>query len=119
MSDLLRLQGLEASCRIGVSEQERAKRQPVWIDLELAIDAAAAAAHDDVRKAVDYAQVAAAVVRRVERRSYRLLETLAEDVAGCVLREFGVRRLTVRAKKRALPGLGSATVEVTRARRAR
>ena len=45
-------------CRLGVYEWERRSPQTVWLDVELAIDAARAAARDDVRKAVDYAALA-------------------------------------------------------------
>ena len=117
MADALIIQDLEASVRLGVHEWEQAAPQPVWMDLELAIDASRAAAHDDVREAVDYARLVAAVRERAQATPYRLLETMAEAVAREILREFGVSQVRVRIKKRALPGIGYAAVEVVRARR--
>lgn len=114
MPDRLIINELVATCRIGVLEEEQAKPQTVWIDLELAIDAAKAAAHDDVTDAVDYARVVASVKRLVEEKSYRLLETMAEEVAALILKEFSIPHVMVRVKKRALAGIDYAAVEITR-----
>lgn len=118
MSDKLIITGLAVPCRIGVTEAEREKPQTVWIDLELAIDAARASAHDDVRQAVDYAAVAQAVSRRVQARSFNLLETLAEDIASGVLTFSSTTHLVLRVTKRALPAIDSASVEIARSREA-
>lgn len=112
--DLLIIRDLEAQCRIGVTEEEQAGPQAITIDLELSIDASWAAARDDVRSAVDYAKLATAVRERVESKPYKLLETVAEEVATLILREFGTDGVVVQVKKRALPGIGYAAVEVRR-----
>jgi len=114
VSDRLILQDVAVECRIGVSEEERRRPQPVWVDVELRIDAAKAAARDDVEDAVDYAQLAAAVKRTAQRAPSRLLETLAERIAAGILGEFKTRAVRVRVKKRALPGIDYAAVEVER-----
>ena len=114
MSDTLWIQGIEASCRLGVFEQEQAQPQPVWIDVAVPIDAARAAERDDVRDALDYAQLVASVKQAAEGRSYRLLETMAETIAARVLAHGGVRCVRVQVKKRALPGLDYAAVEIER-----
>lgn len=116
-ADRLLIHDLAASCRIGVTEAERAAPQPVWFDLELAIDAAKAAKRDNVRDAVDYARLVSEVRGLVESRSWNLLETIAEAVAARMLRGFDTPRVVVRVKKRALPEIDYAAVEVTRAGR--
>ncbi len=116
MNDKLCLNGLVVPCRIGVTEAERAAPQRIGIDLELAIDAARAAAHDDVREAIDYAAVVGVVSRHVQGQAHRLLETVAEEIAAVVLQEFPTPRVTVRVTKRAVPTIDSASVEVTRTR---
>ena len=112
--DTLVIQDLEAQCRLGVFEWEQANPQTVWIDLELAIDAAKAAARDDVREAVDYSRIVGLVQEVVQQRPYRLMETLAERVAAEILNTFRPAMVRVRVKKRALPGIGYAAVEVER-----
>ena len=119
MGDRLILHDIEVSCRLGVYEWEQEKPQPVWIDVELAIDAAKAARRDDVRDALDYASVVTAVKTLAEHRAYKLLETLAEAIAAHVLREQAVAWVRVRIKKTALPGVGYAAVEIERARPSR
>jgi len=113
-ADKLLIKDLEARCRLGVTEAERAVAQPVWIDLELAIDAAKAAGRDDVRDAVDYADLLMMTKQLAEARSFNLMETLAEEVALLIRRRFHAPQVTVRIKKRALPGLDYAAVEITR-----
>lgn len=114
MPDKLLIKDLAASCRIGVFDWEQATPQPIWIDLELAIDAARAAAKDDVRQAVDYGRLVTMVKQHTEHHRFRLLETLAEGLAQLILKEFATSQVLVRVKKRALPGIDSAAVEVVR-----
>ena len=116
MADRLFIHDLTASCHIGVSDWEQAKAQDVWIDLELEIDAAKAAAHDDVKDAVDYGALVTAVKSLVQGTSCHLVETLAEEVASLILSQFAAPQVRVRVKKRALPGIESAAVEVLRTR---
>jgi 7,8-dihydroneopterin aldolase/epimerase/oxygenase len=117
MADVLRLCDLEVRCRIGVYEWERRTRQTVRIDLELPIDASAAARRDDVRDAVDYAALVDRIRAVAAERPFNLVETLAEAVAAAVLNTCGSPRVTVCVKKRALTGLGYAAVEIERTRR--
>ncbi len=114
MADRLIIHELATQCRIGVTEEERTNPQAVWLDLELEIDAAKAAMKDDVSAAVDYAELVAHVVRFLQSRPFQLLETMAEEVASLVLKQFDTPEVVVRIKKRALPGVESATVEVVR-----
>lgn len=112
--DTLIIKDLAASCRIGVFEWEQEQSQPIWIDLEVAIDAARAAAKDDVRDAVDYGRLVTLVKQHAEHHRFRLLETLAEGIAKLILNEFASTQVLVRVKKRALPGIDYAAVEVVR-----
>jgi len=114
MADTLLIYNLVAECRIGISEWEQANPQNVWIDLELDTDAAKAAAHDNVVDAIDYGTLVTAVKHVVQRKPYHLLETMAEAVASLILDEFATPQVLVRVKKRALPGIESAAVEVRR-----
>ena len=114
MPDTLTIEGIAVACRIGVTEAERATPQTIHLDVEVAIDAAKAAATDQVKDAVDYATLVQSVRRLAQSRPYRLLETLAEEIASLVLGEAGTPWVRVRVKKRALPGVGYAAVEIER-----
>lgn len=117
MPDTLTLHEITIECHLGVEEWERAIPQPVWIDLELSIDAARAAKRDDMRHAVDYARVISMVSEVVRQGSFKLMETLAEQIAARLLAEFGMPNIVVRVRKKALPGLAYAEVEIERGRR--
>lgn len=118
--DRLILQDITAESRLGVFEWEQQTPQIISVDLELTIDARQAARQDEVRDAIDYAQLVTAVKELAQARPYRLLETLAEAIASMVVREFRTPSVRIRVKKRSLPGIGYAAVELERtARRAR
>jgi len=114
MTDKLIIKDLVAECRIGVFEWEQQTPQNIWIDLELEIDATRAAAQDDLKQAIDYGRLVTAVKQHAQHKSFRLLETMAEEVAALILKEFLTTQVLVRVKKRALPGVDYAAVEISR-----
>lgn len=114
MGDKLVIHDLVAKCRIGVFEWEQVTPQDIWIDLELSIDAAKAAAQDDVAATIDYGRLVTAVKQHVQHKTFHLLETMAEEVAALILKEFSATQVMVRVKKRALPGVDYAAVEIVR-----
>jgi dihydroneopterin aldolase len=63
---------------------------------------------------VDYAAVAEALRQKLTPQSFRLIETVAEQAADLVLWKYKPRSVTVLLKKRALPGLAWAGVEIHR-----
>ena len=114
--DTLSIAGLVVDCFIGTTEQERTQSQKVIIDLMLGINAATAAKADDVADALDYAAVVTTVKSFVESKRFNLMETIAEQVAALVLAGYCTDEVSVRVKKKALPEIESATVEITRRR---
>ena len=114
MSDRLLIQDLAVEARIGVFEWEQEKPQTIWIDLELVVDAARAAATDDVAAAIDYVKLVDAAKEVAQQGSYRLLETLADRMAAMILQAFETPCVRVRIKKRAVEGIDYAAVEVER-----
>lgn len=99
MSDKIFILGLRAEAVIGAYDWERDIRQPLEVDLEIATDVPRAAATDALEDATDYSAIADRVVAEVEGSSFKLLESLAEHLAGVVLREFGVSWLQLRIMK--------------------
>lgn len=115
--DIVFLRGLRVDTVIGVYGWERRIRQTLSLDLELAVDVAAAAAFDEIAHAVDYYAVAKRVRAFVEGSEFHLVETLAERVAALVLAEFSVPwlRLTV-AKPGAIRDCQAVGVSIERSR---
>jgi len=117
--DRIELRGLRLVCALGVPAAERARPQPVEIDLDLVVDVAAAAARDDLADSADYAATLDAVAAVVSRTAYRLLESLAEAIAAAVLEDDKVAAVTVGLRKLQPPvpyDLATAGVRLTRRR---
>ena len=113
--DVVMLRELRVDAVIGVHPWERQVVQTLLLDLELAVDAAAAAAADRIEAALDYQAVAEAVTRHVEGLASQLVETVAEEVAALLRRDFGVPwvRVTVH-KPGAVPRSRGVAVRVER-----
>jgi dihydroneopterin aldolase len=97
--DIIYIHGLRAKTTIGVHDWERNIRQTVLVDLEMAAEADKAAAADWIGHTVDYSKISSRVISFIEDSKYKLLETLAEQIAKIVMREFGVPWLHLRLSK--------------------
>lgn len=104
---------------IGVYDWERSVRQTLLLDLDMAWDNRPAAAGDDLDRALDYAAVSARIVEFAAGSQFRLIETLAEQVAALVMAEFGVAWLRLRVcKPGAVPAARDVGVLIERGERA-
>ena len=112
--DKLVIKDLTVEALIGVYDWEQQHPQNLWIDLELAIDAAKAAVRDDMSAAVDYGRLVTVVKQHLQRKKIRLVETVAEELAALVLKDFATPEVMIRVKKRSLPNVEYAAVELTR-----
>ena len=99
MQDTVFIRDLEVRAIIGIEPWEREKLQPILIDVDMACDAAKAAAGDDIAQAVNYRSVAKAVEALTIEGRFQLVETLAERIAALVRGEFGVPWVRVRVRK--------------------
>jgi len=119
MGDRLFIRGLKVDCVIGRAEWERLVSQTVVLDLDLDVDLRAVAEADDVGPgSLDTRLLSKRLQAFVAETSYRMIETLAEEVCRLVLREFPVRHLRLRlSKPGALRGARTVGVVLHRARR--
>ncbi len=87
-------------CRIGVGEQERAHAQQLTLDLDLEVDTGAAARDDDLSRTASYTDAIAIAREAALSREFRLLETLAHEIARRLLsRMDAVRGVRVLLRK--------------------
>ena len=114
MSDWLKIHDLVIETKIGVFDWERNEAQKMWVDLEIPVEARKAAAKDDVKLTIDYGALVTAIRNTVQHRTYKLIETMAEEIAGIAVGQFKAPRVSVRVKKRSLPGVGEAVIEIVR-----
>jgi dihydroneopterin aldolase len=103
MSDWLTIHRLRLWCHIGVPEEERARPQMLEATLRFKVDAAAAAAGDDLARTVNYFEVAQRAKAIAASHPRQLIETLAEDLASGLMADFGLPRIEVVLRKFILP----------------
>ncbi len=112
--DRIIIQDLEVFCRVGVPDQERAQPQRLLLTIELERDFTPAAKTDDLEKTVDYYRLSRRLLEFCGGRDWKLIETLAVDMAAMILREFKPGRVAVEVKKFALPEARWVAVRVRR-----
>ena len=117
--DRIRLAGVRGRGFHGVFEHERRDGQEFVVDVELAVDLGPAGASDDLADTVNYGEIGAAVLARIEGEPHDLIERLAEVVAQDALAHVEVDEVTVTVHKPQAPvgvPFGDVTVSVTRRR---
>jgi FolB domain-containing protein len=114
--DQIVVSDLEVSYRVGVPDEERANPQRLLITLVLEHDFRAAAIGDDLKGTIDYDTVCQRLLWFGEGRSWKLIETLACDIAAMVLSEFKPQAVSVTVKKFIIPAAQFIAVSVRRGR---
>ncbi len=84
---------------IGVYAQERIKKQPLLIDLELQYDASQACDSDNIEHALDYHKICLDIHQFVRESKFHLLEALAKAIAKRVLSDDSVFSVRVNISK--------------------
>jgi dihydroneopterin aldolase len=118
--DVIRLRDLTIFPRLGVAQFEKEWVQKVTLDLELHLNLEQAATSDDVSQTVDYQRVYQRIREVSDARKFHLVESLANEIAAMILREFKlVERTLIRVRKTNLPfdaNLSCVEVELERGR---
>jgi FolB domain-containing protein len=112
--DTVTIQDLEVWYCVGVPDEERARPQRLALTVEWDLDCAPAAATDDLSRTIDYCAVTRRLAELGQGRSWKLIETLAVDIANLILGEFGASRVSVEIKKFILPNTRHVAVKVVR-----
>jgi len=95
--DRIVLEGMIFHGRHGTLPAERELGQPFVVDIELRLDLQAAGLSDDLTRTVDYSEVHHQAKEIVEGPPVNLTETVAERIAGAVLKDHPAVE-TVRVK---------------------
>lgn len=116
--DRISLLGVRARGVHGVLAEEKRDGQDFVVDVVLHLDLAPAGTTDDLALTINYAEVGADVVARIEGPSLDLIEALAEQIAGDALARPGVHTVEVTVHKPSAPvGVPFGDVAVTLVRR--
>ena len=120
MSDKIILTGIEIFGHHGCSDEEQKLGQKFYVDLELNLDLSKAGRSDSYDDTVDYSQVISLVEKIVGGTPRRLIETVAENLAEEILKNFNrVESLTLTLHKPNAPlpmTYADAAVKIFRAR---
>jgi dihydroneopterin aldolase len=113
-SDHIRIEQLELSVRVGVTDSERAQPQRLSISMLMwpvrpLVDLA-----DDVRNTINYSAVCQETKNFVRDRADKLIETLADALAAHLLKRFAIQRITIEVRKFVVPDTTFVAVTVTR-----
>ena len=103
MADTISLTGLRVRGRHGVFEHERRDGQEFVIDAVLHVDTRKAAASDELADTIDYGTLAQDLAAVVSGPPVRLIEVLADRLAGVCLTDARVERATVTVHKPSAP----------------
>ncbi len=114
--DTIKITNLEVFYRVGVPDEERAQPQRLLLTVEMTHDFTAAAASDCVDKTINYFAVSQRLLKLGEGRSWKLIETLATDIAEEILAKFKPASVTVEVKKFIIPQARHVSVTLTRSR---
>ncbi len=118
VGDRICLTGVRAKGFHGVLADEKRDGQEFVVDVVLHLDLAPAGTSDDLALTINYAEVGADVVARIEGPSLDLIESLAEQIAGDALARHGVHTVEVTVHKPSAPvGVPFEDVAVTLERR--
>ena len=114
MSDQILIANLELLTRIGITAEEREKSQRLTVSLVLHPRKGFAGLGDNIANAVDYATVCAQVRELASGAARNLIETLAEEIAGLLLREFPLDAVEIELRKYILPETDHVAVKIRR-----
>lgn len=115
--DKIFIRGLTVETLIGIHAWEQRTPRPLIFDLELGTDIREAASSDNVRDAIDYQAVSAAVAKFTQENPVGLLETLAERLSRQLFRQFPILSLKLSINKPgAVAGVKAMGVEIDRRR---
>ncbi|MDO6782531.1 dihydroneopterin aldolase [Neptunomonas phycophila] len=113
--DIVFVEGLQIETVIGIYDWEREIRQRVVLDLELGTDIKLAAQTEEIDNTLNYKAVCDRLIEFVQESEFLLVETMAEEIASLLMREFSVSWLALKlAKPDAIPAAAAVGVKIER-----
>jgi len=113
--DIISLKGIQVDCVIGVWKWERHTRQKVIINIDMATDIRQAASTDQLDDTLNYKGVSKRISAFAADSAFKLVETLAEQIAGILLKEFSIPWCRVVVEKpAALSGVRNVCITIER-----
>lgn len=86
--DIIFIRELKVDTLIGVYEWEKRVPQTLQFDLDVALPDSKACATDDIKDALNYADIVRRIQSELASRHFHLLEALSEHIAQILLNDF-------------------------------
>jgi|SRR3989344_1013699 len=120
MMDKIIISGAKFLIHLGVSDDERRRKQEILIDCELFCDTRKAGLSDALADTVNYSDVHRLLQLTLESTEWHLIEAVAEQSAAAILKNFDVLgvRIIVKKSQRPLKHIDYCAVDITRMRHA-
>ena len=116
--DIIYLHDLAIECVVGAWDWEREILQTVYVDLDMAWDIEQAGQRDELEYTLNYRDISKAVSALVIERKFKLVETMAVEIAALLKDDFAVPWCRVRINKRgAVSGARDVGVVIERGER--
>ena len=112
--DEVHIEQLEVFTVIGVLEHERKGLQRLTVSISFWPYQQAQDLADNIEKAVNYSAVAEETKRFAREQAVNLIETLADRLAGHLLKSFPIQKVTIELRKFALQDARYVSVTLTR-----
>ncbi len=97
--DTIFIRELRAESWIGVYDWEKLRPQTLDLDLEIGLDTHQAGATDNIGDTVDYGKVVERIRDDLKDQHFKLLEALAEHIAGVILHDFKAQWVRISVAK--------------------
>jgi dihydroneopterin aldolase len=110
----IHIEQLEIFARVGVPDIERATPQRLTASITLWPATDLCDLNDDVNRTVNYSTVREETKKFAAKRSDKLIETLASELAGHLLTHFPVTGVAIELRKFVLPDAQYVAVRVSR-----
>lgn len=98
-TDSILIEGINFHAYHGASDEEQAVGHRYSVDVVLEYDIRAAARSDDLSQTINYSAVAKRVLAVGTGNQFRLIETLAEQIATDILQHFPASAVEVTVRK--------------------
>ena len=99
-TDFIELQNMEFAGFLGVTEEERSRPQPLFIDLKMFLDLTAASERDRIRDTVNYQRAQKLIGDCVYQKQHILLESIGGEIVRLLFEHFPkIQAVDLKVKK--------------------
>jgi 7,8-dihydroneopterin aldolase/epimerase/oxygenase len=100
-------------CNVGITKEERKGKQEIIIDIELYFNIKDIT--DFIESTINYSEVNKKIKVVIGNKEYNLIETLANEIADSILKNFKVTKVNITVKKpKAIENADYTAIEITR-----